>query len=116
MKQNFLVLILIVLFIAPSVFAYDEENSIVKISGKYGTSMSFQTDSWDWKDANGDYQEMNWRYVTGDKGVNTYDHRIFSRFQTDITTDTGSPWNFGTQIKVDPWSWDSDWSRTNCRY
>ena len=96
--------ILLLLNIPSLASAYDEASSMVKISGEYGMSFGLETDEFIWKNANGDYQEHNWRYIDPDLNVNTYDPRIFDRYKLEIETDTGTPWNAYTEIVVDPWS------------
>ena len=107
MKKIIIVLIICcVSFGFTNAFCYDEEKSMVKISGVYGAALGFTPSDVIWKEANGDYQERfdNWRYTSLDYGVNAYDPRIFDRYQLDIETDTGTPWNAYAQIKMDPWS------------
>ena len=87
-----------------SIQASAHAEDMVKIRGAYGASMGFQTDKFTWKNANGDYQEKNWRYIDQFEGVNTYDQRIFDRYRLEIQTDTKTPWNGYTEIVVDPWS------------
>ena len=67
--------ILLLLNIPSLASAYDEASSMVKISGEYGMSFGLETDEFIWKNANGDYQEHNWRYIDPDLNVNTYDPR-----------------------------------------
>lgn len=105
MKRRFapyvlLLSLAILLSTAPSLHAKD----MVTVDGAYGTSAGFTTDKFMWKNANGDYQEKNWRYIYGDDRVNTYDRRIFDRYEINIETHTGTPWNGGAFIKIDPWS------------
>lgn len=82
----------------------DENTSMVKMRGNYGMSMGFRTDEFIWKEANGDWQEKNFRYFSGDQDVNTYDPRIFDRYELEIETDTKTPWNGYCDIVMDPWS------------
>ena len=84
--------------------AYDQANSMVKIKGAYGMSVGITTEDFWWKQANADYQEKNWRYLFGQDRINTYDPRVFDRYQLEIETDTGTPWNAYTEIMLDPWS------------
>ncbi|MFH1791573.1 MAG: hypothetical protein ABH885_06300, partial [Candidatus Omnitrophota bacterium] len=85
--------------------AYDEASSMVKISGNYGMSMGVTPQEWMLKDANGDYQEKNWRYANvSTPGFDTYDPRIFDRYELEIETDTNTPINAYVDIKIDPWS------------
>lgn len=86
-------------FIAPA-FPKD----MVEISGEYGASAGFQTDSFIWKEANENYQEKNWRYIWGPDTVNTYDPRIFDRYELEIKTNTGTPWNGYAEVVIDPWT------------
>lgn len=90
--------------IAASAPADAEHTSMVKMRGTYGMSMGFETDEFLWKKANGDWQEKNWRYAFGDTNVNTYDPRIFDRYELEIETDTKTPWNGYCDIVMDPWS------------
>ncbi len=95
---------LIILCSCVPAYGYDEASAPVKISGTYGASVGIDTQNFLWKNANGDYQEKNWRYISNDFDVNTYDKRIFDRYQLEIETDTGTPFNAFAEIKVDPWS------------
>jgi len=85
-------------------YGYDQTTAPVKISGTYGASAAIDTQNFLWKDANGDYQEKNWRYISDDFDVNTYDKRIFDRYQLEIETDTGTPFDAFAEIKIDPWT------------
>jgi len=84
--------------------AYDQANSMVKISGTYGGSFGINSGEFYWKEANGDYQEKNFRYIGNDLNVNTYDPRIFDRYQLEVETDTRTPWNGYAELVFDPWS------------
>ncbi len=84
--------------------AYDQATSMVKISGTYGGSFGIDSGEFYWKEANGDYQEKNFRYIDNDLNVNTYDPRIFDRYQLEIETDTRTPWNGYAEVVLDPWS------------
>lgn len=99
-----LILTLYLSIAALPAYCSDKENSMVKMSGSYGMSFGIAPDEFVWKRANGDYQEKNWRYIDNDLDVNTYDPRIFDRYQLEIKTDTRTPWNAYTEIKIDPWS------------
>jgi len=101
-KRSCLSVLLSVSFLLISSTAYSED--MIRMKGAYGASSGFEVDDYIWKDANADYQEKNWRYVFGPDTVNTYDKRIFDRYELDIQTTTGTPWNAGCLIKVDPWS------------
>lgn len=96
------VLLSCLLFSVSSIPAHAEE--MVSIKGAYGASSAFETDKYIWKSANANYQEKNWQYLYGPDRVNTYDKRIFDRYDLEIQTHTGTPWNAYTEIKVDPWS------------
>lgn len=78
--------------------------SLVSIRGSYGASAGFTTDKFIWKNANANYQEKNFRYIDQYDGINTYDQRIFDRYQVEIQTNTDTPWNGYCEIVVDPWS------------
>lgn len=82
----------------------DSGDSMVKMHGTYGVSAGFTTDEFIWKRANADWQEKNWRYVSGDLDVDTYDPRIFDRYELEIETDTETPWNAYADIVIDPWT------------
>ena len=83
----------------------DESASMVHIKGEYGASFGFDMDKgFEWKNANGDYQEKNWRYINDQFGVNTYDKRLFDRYELEVQTDTRTPWNAYMQAVVDPWT------------
>ncbi|MCX5665974.1 MAG: hypothetical protein NT036_02855 [Candidatus Omnitrophica bacterium] len=83
----------------------ESSRSMVNMRGKYGASFGFTTeDGFEWKDANGDYQEKNWRYINPQFGVNTYDERVFDRYELEIETATRTPWNAYMDIVIDPWT------------
>lgn len=91
------------LFIPSSVSA-KEDKPTVDIRGTYGMSAGFTTDKFIWKDANGNYQEKNFRYIDEFDSVNTYDKRVFDRYELQIQTDTRTPLNLYSQIVMDPWT------------
>ncbi|NQT22356.1 MAG: hypothetical protein HQ579_02840 [Candidatus Omnitrophica bacterium] len=93
-------------------YGYDESRSMVKIRGTYGASFGITAEEFLWKEANGDWQEKNWRYISGDLDENTYDPRIFDRYQLEIETDTNTPFNAYTEIVMDPWSFTGIGSET----
>ncbi len=83
----------------------DESKSMVHMRGTYGASFGFETEKgFEWKNANGDYQEKNWRYINDKFGVNTYDKRVFDRYELEIETDTKTAWNGYMEIVIDPWT------------
>jgi hypothetical protein len=89
-----------------------KDASMVSIKGSYGAAAGFQTDKFTWKNANGNYQEKNFRYIDQYEGINTYDQRIFDRYQLEIQTNTNTPWNAYCEIVVDPWSFVGTASET----
>ena len=62
---------------------------MIRMKGAYGASSGFTTTDFIWKDANADYQEKNWRYLWYPDRYNTYDKRVFDRYELDIQTTTG---------------------------
>ncbi|MCM8791824.1 MAG: tetratricopeptide repeat protein [Candidatus Omnitrophica bacterium] len=60
-----------------------------------------------WKRANADLNEKNWRildYNGYNRGINTYDPRIYDRLRLNVDTLNKEGLNFHTNIAIDPWS------------
>ncbi|MFH1414306.1 MAG: tetratricopeptide repeat protein [Candidatus Omnitrophota bacterium] len=77
------------------------------VSGEVQIRLGFSAGDTNWKRANWDLNEKNWRMISNDainQRENTYDPRIYDRLRLDFDTDNESGFNFHTNIMVDPWS------------
>lgn len=105
MKKRLLAFALLSCLVSIPLFATNAfPKDMINMDGAYGASSGFTSEDYYWKNAQADYQEKNWRYIFGPDTVNTYDRRIFDRYQLNIETATNTPWNAGCTLKVDPWS------------
>ncbi|UCB56795.1 MAG: hypothetical protein JSV30_06280 [Candidatus Omnitrophota bacterium] len=82
----------------------DEDTSPIKISGEFLVSLGTSDKELIWKEANGDYNEANWRRIDESFGVNTYDRRIYDRLRVNIDTEKEEGLNFHSNITMDPWT------------
>ena len=82
------------------------EKPISKVRGEYRMSIGATTEDLIWKDANGDYNERNFRMIDHDfPKTNTFDTRVYDRLKLLFDTnpqDNGL--NIHSDITVDPWS------------
>jgi len=85
-----------------------EKKLPVELSGEYRVGFGVTSEDFIWKKANADKEgvprEKNYRYLWGEQGYNTYDEKIFDKLRMDLVTKFKSPFNVGTQIVLDPWS------------
>lgn len=82
----------------------NENIAPVKISGEFTLSLGSLEGEVVWKEANGDYNETNWRRIHRDFGINTYDPRVYNRLRVNIDTENEEGFNFHSNITIDPWS------------
>lgn len=82
----------------------NEKIAPVKISGEYLLSLAATSEDIIWKEANGDYNETNWRRINEGFGINTYDRRIYDRLRVNIDTEKEQGFNLHSNITIDPWS------------
>ena len=77
-----------------------------KIRGEYRMSIGATRDDFIWKEANGDYNERNFRMVDHNfPKTNTFDTRVYDRFKVVFDTNPESNgMNLHSDITVDPWS------------
>src|SRR3989338_1369567 len=79
----------------------------IKLSGEYQIAFGASSDGFEWKRANGNLNERDY-HILSDAALNnrenTFDHRIFSSFRTNLDTQNAQGLNFHTNITVDPWS------------
>lgn len=87
-------------------FVEETEPSSSEISGEYKMSLGFTRDDVIWKQANGDYNERNFRMIDRNfQQYNTYDTRVFDRVKVVLDTNKeNNGMNFHSDITVDPWS------------
>jgi len=80
--------------------------SISKIRGEYKMSIGVTGEDLIWKQANGDYNERNFRMIDHNfPKTNTFDTRVFDRFKVVFDTNPGNNgFNLHSDITVDPWS------------
>ncbi len=82
----------------------NEEIAPARISGEYTVSLGVREDEVIWKEANADYNEVNWRRVNSNFGINTYDTRVYDRLCLNLDTENEEGFNLHTNITLDPWS------------
>ncbi len=84
----------------------NERIAPARVKGEYRASFGVTSEDVIWKDANGDYNERNFRMISHDyPKINTYDKRIYDRFKVVFDTNTTeNGFNFHSDITVDPWS------------
>jgi len=77
----------------------------VRVSGEYSLGLGARDSDLIWKDANGDYNETNWRRINNDFGINTYDTRVYDRLRVNIDK-AGEEEGFGfhSNVTIDPWT------------
>jgi len=80
--------------------------SIPKIRGEYKMSIGVTGEDFIWKQANGDYNERNFRMIDHNfPRTNTFDTRVYDRFKVVFDTNPeNNGLNFHSDITVDPWS------------
>ena len=77
----------------------------VRISGEYRIGLGVYSDGEvEWKKADADWQENNWRYLYGDLRFNTFDPVIYNRLKVNVDAALSGNWSFGMEIVNDPWS------------
>lgn len=86
--------------------ALNEKISPGEIKGEYKMAFGVSTDDLIWKNANGDYNERNFRMIAQDfPKINTFDARVYDRFKVIVDTNKDeNGLNFHSDITVDPWS------------
>ncbi|MFA5388489.1 MAG: tetratricopeptide repeat protein [Candidatus Omnitrophota bacterium] len=84
----------------------EAKKSTGEIRGEYKMSFGVRGDDVIWKEANGDYNERNFRMIDHNFGkTNTFDTRVYDRFKVVFDTNKqGEGLNFHSNITVDPWS------------
>ena len=85
----------------------EKEKPPLKITGEAILSLGVNSEDVVWKRANADLNEKNWRildYQAFNRGINTYDPRIYDRLRLKLDTLNNEGLNFHTNIAVDPWS------------
>jgi hypothetical protein len=95
--------------------AKEEKVPLLKMQGEAQLSLGLTPNNTIWKRANYDLNERNWRMLSHDafnNGFNTYDTRVFDRFDLDLDTDKKEGFNFHTNITVDPWSFTGKGPKT----
>jgi len=77
-----------------------------QIRGEYKMALGVTSEDLIWKEANGDYNERNWRMIDHNfPKMNTFDTRVYDKFKVEFDTNKhGRGLNFHTDITVDPWS------------
>lgn len=84
-----------------------EELSKVDISGEARVALGGTSDGFEWKRANGDLNERNFRVISNaalNNFENTFDPRIFDRVAVNIDTNNIGAFGAHANITVDPWS------------
>ena len=77
----------------------------VKISGEYRMGLGvYSGGEVEWKKADADLQESNWRYLYDDLRFNTFDPVIYNRLKLDVEAPLSENWNLGMKLVIDPWS------------
>jgi len=80
----------------------------LKITGEAEARMGFASNGdAEWKRANWDLNEYNWRKLSNDalnNGANTYDPRIYDRLKLNLDTGRDEGFDFHGNLTVDPWS------------
>ena len=86
--------------------ALNENMDTGEIRGEYKMAFGATSEDLIWKEANGDYNERNFRMIDHQfPKTNTFDTRVYDRFT--VVFDTNKEYqglNFHTDITVDPWS------------
>ena len=87
----------------------DELNNDIypaEIKGEYKMSLGATSEDLIWKNANGDYNERNFRMIDHNfPKTNTFDTRVYDRFKVAFDTNKDAQGlNFHSDITVDPWS------------
>ncbi|MFC1667465.1 hypothetical protein ACFL0P_06370 [Candidatus Omnitrophota bacterium] len=76
-----------------------------RITGEYKMSIGVTSEDVIWKQANGDYNERNFRMIDHNfPKTNTFDTRVFDRVKVVLDTNQEKGFNFHSDITVDPWS------------
>jgi len=86
--------------------AMPAEDATPKIRGEYKMSIGVTGDDLIWKNANGDYNERNFRMIDHNfPKVNTFDTRVYDRLKVVFDTNPdNNGLNLHSDITVDPWS------------
>lgn len=86
--------------------ALNEAISPARVKGEYRMSIGFTGEDVIWKEANGDYNERNFRMIDENfPKYNTYDTRVYDRLKVVFdTNEKREGLNFHSDITVDPWS------------
>lgn len=84
----------------------NEKISPARIMGEYKMSAGFTSEDFIWKEANGDYNERNFRMIDHHyPKTNTFDTRVYDKVKVLFDTNKdGGGLNFHSDITVDPWS------------
>ena len=78
-----------------------------KVSGVYQIALGGTSDGFEWKRANGNLNERDYRVLSDaalNNRENTFDPRIFDRFRIALDTLNPEGLNVHTNITIDPWS------------
>jgi len=84
-----------------------KEKAGVKVSGEAQVRLGMMPQDTDWKRANWDLNEKNFRVLSNtafDRRENTYDPRIYDRLKIDFSVDKEEGLGFYSNITIDPWS------------
>lgn len=79
----------------------------LKVSGSYQLAVGGTSDGFEWKKANGNLNERDYRVLSDaalNNRENTFDYRIFDRFRMAVDTLNPEGLNIHANITVDPWS------------
>jgi len=77
----------------------------VKMSGRYRLAAGMNGEDFILNDSNGDLQERNFRYISGERLNNTFDPGIYSQYLLNVDFTPADKFDLYTQIVMDPWSW-----------
>jgi len=92
--------------IKAKVFGFNSGISPGKIKGDYQMALGVTSEDLIWKNANGDYNERNFRMIEHNyPKINTFDTRVYDRLKVVFdTNEEGEGLNFHSDITIDPWS------------
>lgn len=93
-------------FIRRKVGELNNRISPARVKGEYQMAAGFTSKDVIWKDANGDYNERNFRMIEHNyPKTNTFDARVYDRLKVIFdTNEKGEGLNLHSDITVDPWS------------
>ncbi len=76
----------------------------VSINGELRSSIGFDRDDVILREANGDYNERNFRILFGNQHENTFDPALYDRVRLNVDAPGLSPVEVHANLTVDPWS------------